>query len=69
MPAATNLTATTTPLANRASAVISQIVPAKAQTQAPSTPYNDTRLGSSSPLYDTWEKNNNGAGSVTTSPK
>lgn len=27
------------------------------------------RLGSSSPLYDTYEKNNNGAGSVTTLPK
>ena len=31
--------------------------------------YRDTRLGSSTPQYDTWEKNNNGAGSVTTSPK
>jgi hypothetical protein len=29
----------------------------------------DTRLGSSSPQFNTWEKNNNGAGSVTTSPK
>ncbi|HEU5053156.1 MAG TPA: hypothetical protein VFT78_08585 [Hanamia sp.] len=28
-----------------------------------------TRLGSSSPQYDTWEKNNNGAGSVTTNSK
>ena len=35
----------------------------------PATPYIDTRLGSSSKLYDTYEKNNNGAGSVTTSPK
>ena len=34
-----------------------------------STPYIDTRLGSSTRAYDTWEKNNNGAGSVTTSPK
>ena len=33
------------------------------------TIYRDTRLGSSSRLYDTYEKNNNGAGSVTTSPK
>lgn len=32
-------------------------------------PYNLNRLGSSTPAYDTWEKNNNGAGSVTTSPK
>ena len=35
----------------------------------PELPYMDTRLGSSSPQYNTWEKNNNGAGSVTTSPK
>jgi hypothetical protein len=28
-----------------------------------------TRLGSSSPQYDTWKKNSNGAGSVTTNPK
>ena len=31
--------------------------------------YRDTRLGSSTKQYDTYEKNNNGAGSVTTSPK
>ncbi|MEO9020556.1 MAG: hypothetical protein ABI237_10495 [Ginsengibacter sp.] len=30
--------------------------------------YRDTRLGSSSPLYNTYEKNSNGAGSVTTNP-
>ncbi len=41
----------------------------KAPAQPSATPYMDTRLGSSSPLYDTWEKNKNGAGSVTTSPK
>ena len=40
------------------------------QTTAPSgPPYMDTRLGSSTPQYDTWQKNANGAGSVTTSPK
>ncbi len=33
------------------------------------TPYMDTRLGSSTQAYDTWKKNNNGAGSVTTSAK
>ncbi len=32
-------------------------------------PLRTTRLGSSSPLYDTYEKNNNGAGSVTTGNK
>jgi len=31
--------------------------------------YERDRLGSSSPLYNTYEKNNYGAGSVTTSPK
>jgi len=35
----------------------------------PSQPYVDTRLGSSTPQYDTWDKNANGAGAVTTSPK
>ena len=35
----------------------------------PSSPiYRDTRLGSSSPLYDTYKKNDNGAGSITTNP-
>lgn len=31
--------------------------------------YRDTRLGSSTQQYDTYEKNEYGAGSVTTSPK
>lgn len=30
--------------------------------------YRDTRLGSSSPLYNTYKKNKNGAGAVTTNP-
>lgn len=30
--------------------------------------YYDTRLGSSSPLYDTYEKNDYGAGAITTNP-
>jgi hypothetical protein len=35
----------------------------------PASPiYRDTRLGSSSPLYDTYKKNDNGAGAVTTNP-
>lgn len=45
---------------------VQQITPPQ---QAPTQPYMDTRLGSSSPQYDTWEKNDNGAGAVTTSPK
>ncbi len=31
--------------------------------------YRDTRLGSSEKKYDTYKKNENGAGAVTTSPK
>ncbi|HSV10052.1 MAG TPA: hypothetical protein VLI68_04740 [Hanamia sp.] len=30
--------------------------------------YRDTRLGSSSPLYNTYQKNDYGAGSITTNP-
>ena len=30
--------------------------------------YHDTRLGSSSPLYNTYQKNNYGAGAITTNP-
>lgn len=46
-------------------------MPAKkiVQSKPATKPYNPNRLGSSSPLYDTWEKNNNGAGSVTTGSK
>lgn len=45
---------------------VQQITPPQ---PAPIEMYMDTRLGSSTPQYDTWEKNNNGAGAVTTSPK
>ena len=31
--------------------------------------YRDSRLGSSSPLYNTYKKNDYGAGAVTTNPK
>ncbi len=31
--------------------------------------YRDTRLGSSEKKYNTYKKNDNGAGAVTTSPK
>ena len=41
----------------------------KVKTQPPPAPYMGNRLGSSTEQYNTWEKNNNGAGSVTTSPK
>jgi len=56
--------------------VVSQPAPApvlnttRTVTTTPTTGhvYRDTRLGSSSPQYDTYEKNNYGAGSVTTNP-
>ena len=41
----------------------------KVQNHAAGEPYRETRLGSSSPLYDTYEKNGYGVGSVTTNPK
>ena len=44
------------------------VTPAPVQQTPENTIYRDTRLGSSSPLYNTYEKNNNGAGSVTTNP-
>lgn len=59
---------TTTP----AAATPSNSVPVRKEIQSqplPSSPYRSTRLGSSSQLYNTYEKNSNGAGSVTTSPK
>jgi len=45
------------------------VVQKKIVAKPQSTPYRDTRLGSSSNLYRTWETNNNGAGSVTTGSK
>ena len=41
----------------------------KVSVQPAQGPPLDMRLGSSTKQYDTWQKNNNGAGSVTTSPK
>ncbi|MEP7253795.1 MAG: hypothetical protein ABI683_15485 [Ginsengibacter sp.] len=43
--------------------------PAPVATPQQAHVYIDTRLGSSTPQYDTYKKNNYGAGSVTTSPK
>jgi len=63
---------TTTTSINKTTTVTVQAPAQKIQvqpTQPPPSPYMDTRLGSSTKQYDTWEKNNNGAGSVTTSPK
>ena len=78
-PLTTNPIVTTTPVvtpipvAEKPDTISAKIPPAQKliqpQPAPPPPPYMDTRLGSSSKLYDTWEKNNNGAGTVTTSPK
>ena len=65
VPAATDSVAINKPV----NPAITVPVPKKVQAKPAAVPYMDTRLGSSSPLYDTWEKNKNGAGSVTTNPK
>jgi hypothetical protein len=67
---ATTPTLTSTTSVNKPTTVTAVPVQKKVQTQpAPTSSYTDTRLGSSTKSYDTWEKNSNGAGSVTTSPK
>lgn len=51
--------------------VIAAVAPSPAKKSPPKSEpgYQRNRLGSSSPLYNTYEKNANGAGSVTTLPK
>ncbi|MCW5913576.1 MAG: hypothetical protein KIT66_03125 [Chitinophagaceae bacterium] len=44
------------------------ILKQKPQTPVATPLYRDTRLGSSSPLYNTYQKNDNGAGAITTNP-
>ena len=67
---ATTPTLTSTTSVNKPTTVTAVPVQKKVQSQpAPTSSYTDTRLGSSTKAYDTWQKNNNGAGSVTTSPK
>jgi hypothetical protein len=58
-----------TAAANKIAPVTNPAPVKKAVAQPVTQPYRSTRLGSSSKLYDTWEKNNNGAGSVTTGSK
>ena len=52
-------------------ATVTQVTPVQrvVPQSPPSEIYIDTRLGSSSPQYDTWKKNDDGAGSVTTHSK
>ena len=59
----------TTTSINKPTTVTVQPPPVQKVPAQPGSLYRETRLGSSTPQYDTWEKNNNGAGSVTTSPK
>jgi hypothetical protein len=61
---------TSTSSVNKPTTVTADIpTPKKIQAQPPQSAPIDMRLGSSTKQYDTWQKNNNGAGSVTTSPK
>lgn len=70
VPGMATATLTSTTSVNKPTTVTVVPVQKKVQTQpAPTSSYTDTRLGSSTKSYDTWEKNSNGAGSVTTSPK
>lgn len=62
----TQSTVTTTTTVNTPATVARDVPVQKAP---PVLPYRDTRLGSSTPQYDTWQKNANGAGTVTTTPK
>ena len=66
----TTVKAAETTATNKIAPVTNPTPVKKAAAAQPVTqPYRSTRLGSSSKLYDTWEKNNNGAGSVTTGGK
>lgn len=69
-PAMTTTPAVTTATTiNKPTTVKAQTPVQKVQTQPAPPLYSENRLGSSTKQYDTWEKNNNGAGAVTTSPK
>jgi hypothetical protein len=69
IPTITTQATDTSNAVSKPTAAIVQSPVQKVQASPPSPPYMDTRLGSSTKQYDTWEKNANGAGSVTTSPK
>jgi hypothetical protein len=72
IPDVTTVAPVTTSTAINKPTAVTPLLPVQKNVQSqapPSPPYIDTRLGSSTKAYDTWEKNNNGAGSVTTSPK
>ncbi len=63
-----NSTTVKTPAAVTLNKPVQQVVPQSTTPFDPASLFT-TRLGSSSPQYDTWQKNDNGAGSVTTHSK
>lgn len=69
IPTITTKSAVTSTTVVNTPTTVTRDVPPPVQKTPPSAPYRDTRLGSSTPQYDTWQKNDNGAGAVTTSPK
>ncbi|MGN6531558.1 MAG: hypothetical protein ACTHK0_07380 [Ginsengibacter sp.] len=72
-PAVTAVTPDTTtketPVVTVEKPVIAQPQPKPLVSKPTGEPYNPNRLGSSTKEYDTWEKNSDGAGSVTTHSK
>ena len=67
-PAATTTTSSSTIVAGKPAVILNNTPAQPPRSYDPNSLY-DTRLGSSAPQYDTYEKNRNGEGSVTTSPK
>ena len=63
-----NSNTVTTPSAVTVNKPVQKIVPQTAPYVDPASLFT-TRLGSSAPQYNTWEKNNDGTGSVTTQSK
>ncbi len=68
-PTPASLVADTTAVHKQTQNIVPVPAQPRLQPKPAATPTRDSRLGSSSPLYDTYEKNSNGAGSVTTNPK
>ena len=64
-----NSNTVTTPAAITVNKPVQQPMATKAAPETDPSSLFTTRLGSSAPEYNTWEKNNDGEGSVTTSPK
>jgi hypothetical protein len=74
VPVIANTPTVIPPVADRVATVVAPVPAPKPVAhplvdKVPAPPVNRNRLGSSTKKYDTWEKNSNGAGSVTTNPK